>query len=102
LNAALKQIEQYNEDAKNEIRVTQREAEATKDVVRKIGKEKDEQDYLISDLENTLKQREDERLLLVAQLGAQEKERNTAEVCRCCQSRYLMGFCIGGTGSSVS
>eukprot|EP00210_Caulerpa_lentillifera_P008138 g7772.t1 len=79
LNAALKQVEQYNEDAKNELRVTKRETEATEDVIKQIGKEKDEQDFLIVDLQNTLKQREEEQKTLVGKLEAQGRERNTAE-----------------------
>lgn len=51
LGATLRQIEAYNESMKGEIAVTRRAAYAAEEAMQKLEKEKQQQDYLIDDLQ---------------------------------------------------
>ena len=80
LSAAVKQIESYNTEMRDQLQVAQREAEATESASRQTGKEKNEQDYLIVDLQQSLKRRQEENETLKSQLEAQISERRAADV----------------------
>lgn len=55
LGTTLRQIEAYNESMKGEIAVTRRAAYAAEEAMQKLEKEKQQQDYLIDDLQVQLR-----------------------------------------------
>eukprot|EP00192_Tetraselmis_astigmatica_P001068 CAMPEP_0117679654 /NCGR_PEP_ID=MMETSP0804-20121206/17928_1 /TAXON_ID=1074897 /ORGANISM="Tetraselmis astigmatica, Strain CCMP880" /LENGTH=1089 /DNA_ID=CAMNT_0005489087 /DNA_START=114 /DNA_END=3381 /DNA_ORIENTATION=- len=74
LAATLKQIEAYNEQMKDEIAVTRRQTYVAEESVQKREKVKKEQDYLIDNLQETLKSLHQQLALFTAQLEAQKRE----------------------------
>eukprot|EP00877_Chromochloris_zofingiensis_P014228 jgi/Chrzof1/9059/Cz03g34170.t1 len=79
LGSTLKQIESYNEQMKGEIAVTRRAAYAAEEAVQKLEKEKIRQDYLIDDLQETMKSLHQQHALYSAQLVSQQKETRAAQ-----------------------
>ncbi len=55
LGSTLRQVETHNEAVRGEIAVTRRAAAATEDAVKRLEKEKQQQDYLIDDLQVPLR-----------------------------------------------
>ena len=80
LNAAVKQIEGHRDASKDELGVARREAQATASASRQLGKEKEEQDFLVIDLERDFKRRQHAKEALQAQLKAQASEKQMAHV----------------------
>ena len=79
LNGTLKQIEAYNEQMKNEIAVTRRATYVAEESVSKLEKEKKDQDVLIDNLQEQLKQSHQQLALYEAQLVAQRRETKAAK-----------------------
>ena len=80
LNAAVKQIEGHRDASKDELSVARREAQATASASRQLGKEKEEQDFLVIDLQRDLERRRHAKEALQAQLKAQVSEKQMAHV----------------------
>lgn len=80
LKTSLHQIEVYNEEVKNELQIAKREVEGSETDRRRLEKEKDEQDFLIVELENSWKRKTEEQALLESQLNAQISEKHAADV----------------------
>eukprot|EP00878_Enallax_costatus_P030136 GHUV01032788.1.p1 GENE.GHUV01032788.1~~GHUV01032788.1.p1 ORF type:complete len:692 (+),score=266.59 GHUV01032788.1:452-2527(+) len=79
LGATLRQIEAYNESMKGEIAVTRRAVYAAEEAVQKLEKEKQQQDYLIDDMQETMKSLQQQLDVYTAQLTAQQRETRAAK-----------------------
>eukprot|EP00455_Lapot_gusevi_P048339 TRINITY_DN6659_c0_g3_i1.p1 TRINITY_DN6659_c0_g3~~TRINITY_DN6659_c0_g3_i1.p1 ORF type:complete len:906 (-),score=334.81 TRINITY_DN6659_c0_g3_i1:228-2891(-) len=78
LNVTLKQVAEYNERMQSEIQVTKRIAYAAEDDIKKTESKKNEQDLLIDNLNEQLRQLTEQSQLYDAQLEAQRNETSTA------------------------
>lgn len=80
LATTLKQVELYNEAMKSEIAVTRRATYAAEESMQKLEKEKQHQDFLIDQLQETLRRNNRTLQMYTAQLEAQKRETRGAQV----------------------
>ncbi|GMH42071.1 hypothetical protein BSKO_09990 [Bryopsis sp. KO-2023] len=79
LATTLKQVELFNEAMKSEIAVTRRATYAAEESMQKLEKQKQEQDFLIDQLQETLKRQNRQLQIITAQHEAQKRETRAAQ-----------------------
>lgn len=80
LSQTLRQVELYNESIKSEITVTRRATFAAEESMQKLEKKKQQQDFLIDQLQETTRRQNRQLHMYTAQLEAQKRETRGAQV----------------------